>query len=104
MKCTSAATAIPKLENICATRGIPEIIKTDNGPPFQEKDYDDFMKELGSSNKPSTPLWPHGNAEAVQLMKFLEKAIRTAVIEIKNWQSSISKFLLKYRATPQSTT
>eukprot|EP00794_Sanderia_malayensis_P005831 gene5831-6529_t len=62
------------------------------------------MKDLGSRHKPSTPLWPHGNAQAENFMKPLEKAIRTAVIENKNWKRTINRFLLNYRATPNSTT
>ena len=101
---TSAAAALPKLERIFATHGIPEVIKTDNSPPFPGKDFYQFIKDLGSRHKPSTPLWPHGNAEAENFMKPLEKAVRTAVVENKNWKRVINRFLLNYRATPHSTT
>ena len=37
-------------------------------------------------------------------MKPLEKAIRTAVAENKNWKRAIFKFLMNYRATSHSTT
>ena len=37
-------------------------------------------------------------------MKTLEKAIRTAVVQGKNWKQELFTFLGQYRATPQSTT
>ena len=39
-----------------------------------------------------------------RFMQPLEKAIRTANIEGKNWKRAIFKFLLNYRATQHSTT
>ena len=37
-------------------------------------------------------------------MRTLEKAIRTTVIEGKNWRQELFTFLRQYRATSQSTT
>ena len=37
-------------------------------------------------------------------MKTLEKAVRTAVIQGKNWKQELFTFLRQYRATPHSTT
>ena len=37
-------------------------------------------------------------------MRTLEKAIRTAHLEQKNWKEEMSAFLCQYRATPHSTT
>ena len=82
---TSAAATLPKLERTFVAHGIPEVILTDNGPPFPGKDFYRCMKDLGSRHKPSTPLWPHGNAEAENFMQLLQKAIRTAVVENKKW-------------------
>ena len=52
----------------------------------------------------STPLWPQANSEAENFMRPLNKAIRAAHTEGKNWKSEIYSFLLNYRATPHSTT
>ena len=38
---TSAAAVIPKLDKIFATHGIPELLKTDNGPPFTSHAFKD---------------------------------------------------------------
>ncbi|CAB3992629.1 Retrovirus-related Pol poly from transposon [Paramuricea clavata] len=44
---TSAAAAIPKLDKIFATHGIPDLLKTDNGPPFTNHAFKVFATELG---------------------------------------------------------
>jgi hypothetical protein len=55
---TSAAAAIPKLDNIFATHGIPDLLKTDNGPPFTSHAFEVFATELGFKHRQITPLWP----------------------------------------------
>jgi hypothetical protein len=37
-------------------------------------------------------------------MRTIEKAIRTAHIEKKNWKQALYQFLRQYRATPHTTT
>ena len=101
---TSANSTIPKLERIFATHGIPQVLKSDNGPPFQGHDFGKFMQDLGIKHKPSSPLWPQGNGEAENFMKPLVKAVRSAYHENKDWKREIFKFLLNYRATPHTTT
>ena len=59
---TEAKTCIPKLDTILARYGIPSKIKTDNGPPFNGKEFETYAKTLGIEWKTITPLWPQGNA------------------------------------------
>eukprot|EP00112_Aurelia_sp_Birch-Aquarium-sp1_P025425 Seg843.11 transcript_id=Seg843.11/GoldUCD/mRNA.D3Y31 product="putative protein K02A2.6" protein_id=Seg843.11/GoldUCD/D3Y31 len=101
---TSSKVTIPKLERIFATHGLSQFVKSDNGPPFPGHEFYQFMKELGATHKPSSPLRPQGNAEVERFMQPLEKAIRTANLEGKDWKRAIFKFLLNYRATPHFTT
>ena len=101
---TSAKAVIPKLERIFATHGIPQVIKSDNGPPFSSAEIRDFLNEHGSAHQHITPLWPQANAQAENFMKPLTKAVRAAIINKQNWRKELNKFLLNYRATPHSTT
>ena len=86
---TSAAAAIPKL---------------DNGPPFTSHAFKVFATELGFKHRKITPLWPKANAEAERFMRTLGKAIRTARTEQKNWEKELQKFMRNYRSTPHSST
>ena len=62
------------------------------------------MKENGIKHQRITPLWPQANSEVENFMKPMEKAIRAACIEQKNWRKELFSFLLNYRATSHTTT
>ena len=104
LRSTSAKAVIPHLDSIFARQGIPNVVRTDNGPPFNSEDFQKFATHLGFTHRRITPMWPRANGEAERLMRTLEKAIRTAVIEGKNWRQELFTFLRQYRATPHSTT
>ena len=101
---TSAAVTIPNLERIFATHDLPRFIKSDNGPPFPGRDFYKFMTKLGVTHKPSSLLWPQGNAEVERVMQPLQKCIRSVHSEGQDWKCAIFKFQLKFRATPHATT
>jgi len=63
-----------------------------------------FAAQLCFTHRRITPEWPRANGEAERLIKTLEKAIRTAVIQGKSWKQELITFLQQYRATPRSTT
>lgn len=84
--------------------GIPEELKTDNGPPFPSFESRQFAEHFGFKHHRITPLWPKANGEAERFMRTLGKAIRTAHIESKNWKQKMFTFLRNYRTTPHSTT
>ena len=100
VKSTSAVSTIAKFQRIFATHGLPHIIKSDNGPPFNSSDIRLYMKENGIKHQRITPLWPQAYSEVENFMKPMEKAIRAARIEKKNWRKELFSFLLNYRATP----
>lgn len=100
----SAASVLPKFDRIFATHGIPEVIKSDNGPPFSGHEFAKYAEEKGFRHQKITPLWPAANGEAERFMRTLTKAIKTNSVEGKNWKKELQQFLLQYRATPHSTT
>ena len=101
---TSAPSVIPKLDRIFATHGIPVKLSSDNGPPFNGEEFERYVKFLGIKWKPSTPLWPQGNANVENFNKPLTKLLQAAHLEGKNWKQELQRFLLSYRTTPHSTT
>ncbi len=101
---TSVKATIPKLDTIFSRQGIPEILKSDNGPPFNSEEFKNFPTLLGFKHRKITPHWPRANGEAERLMKTIEKAIRAATVEGRNWKQAMYTFLRQYRATPHSTT
>ena len=101
---TSARAVIPKLDAVFARQGIPDVVKTDNGPPFNGHDFKQFAEYTGFTHRKCTPLWPRANGEAERFIRTLVKTIRTTSASGLNWKQELWKFLLQYRATPHSTT
>ena len=98
---TSARTVI---NAIFARQGIPDVLKSDSGPPFHGLEFKNFADYLGFKHRRITPYWPRANGEAEHLVQTLEKSIRIAHLEGRNWKQELYKFLRQYRATPHSTT
>ena len=101
---TNAEGVISAMERLFSIHGIPDVIRTDNGPPFNSNAYKKFSKRFGFQTQKVTPLWPEANGQAEAFMKCLGKVIRTAHIENKDWKSALNSFLMAYRATPHPST
>ena len=103
-KSTSADAAIPILDKVISQFGIPKVIKTDNGTPFNSHAFANFARHMGFTHRKVTPKWPRANAQAESFNKPLMKAIRAANVEGKSWKQELYKFLRQYRSTPHSST
>ena len=101
---TKISAVVPKLYKIFAVHGIPDVVKSDNEPPFKGEEYRQYLRILGIKAEFSTPLWPQGNAQVERFMQPLGKALKTATIEGRPWRQELSRFLFTYRNTPHSTT
>ena len=97
---TSNKYVFPKLDRILSTFGIPEVIGTDNGPPFNGQEFKEYSQRLGFKHRKVTPKWPEANGLVERFMKTLGKVIQTAQIEKKDWKMELNAFLKNYRATP----
>ena len=83
MRSTTSAATLVKLRAIFATHGLLETIVSDNGPNFRSAEFENFLSAE----------W------AVRAFKEgIEK------MEEGNVQDKKSRFLLKYRTTPNTTT
>ncbi len=84
--------------------GIPSVLKTDNGPPFNSSMFTQFADYLGFRHRKITPFWPQANATAERSMSTLGKAIQTAHTQGIPWKQQLNVFLREYRSTPHCTT
>lgn len=89
----SAKSAIPLLDKIFSMFGIPSVLKTDNGPPFDGNEFRQFAEHMGFKHRKITPLWPRANSECERFMRSIGKAIRAANTEHRNWKQEIHTFL-----------
>ncbi|XP_060576630.1 uncharacterized protein K02A2.6-like [Ruditapes philippinarum] len=104
IKSTAADTVIPRLEAIFSVFGYPEVVKTDNGPPFQSRAFREFADNSGFKHKRITPLHPQANGIVERFMAPLQKAIKTAIASRQDYKRALSRYLMNFRNTPQTTT
>ena len=98
---TSQST-IEKMRNSFATLGLPEMLVTDNGSVFTSSEFTNFVKRNGIRHVTSSPYHPSSNGlaeRAVQTMKEGLRKLTNGSVETK-----LSRFLFKYRLTPQTVT
>ncbi|XP_042144342.1 uncharacterized protein K02A2.6-like [Ixodes scapularis] len=101
---TSARNVLSNLRAVFGQFGIPEQVKTDNGPPFHGTEFAEFAQELGFRHHRVTPLWPQANGEVERFMRTLKKQVHTSELENKDWKAELDTFLMSYRSTKQGTT
>ena len=63
VRSTSAEMILPKLEGILSTFGIPSVIRSDNGPPFNSRAFSELAEVMGFKHRKITPEWPTENAK-----------------------------------------
>lgn len=67
MKSTAATTVIPKLDKVFSEFGVPDVVKSDNGSPFNSKEFTAFADDLGFKHRKVTPKWAPANVEVKDL-------------------------------------
>jgi len=92
VKSTSAKSVILRLDAMFARQGIPNKMKTDNGPPFNRVELGNFVKYLGFHHRKVQPLWPRANGEAERFMPNLEKCVQTMAERDTEQKSNIKAY------------
>ena len=87
-----APDVINTLKDVFARHGIPEEIRSDNGPPFDSSEFMHFAKEWDIHLSPSSPYYPQSNGEAERSVQTIKKILKK---EKDKYQA-----LLAYRSTP----
>ncbi len=89
---TTSAAIITRLKSIFARHGIPEIIRSDNGPQYASQEFSSFARTYGFENITSSPRYPQSNGQA-------ERTIQTVKNMLKK-SSDPHLALLNYRLLP----
>ncbi|GFO02539.1 transposon ty3-g Gag-Pol polyprotein [Plakobranchus ocellatus] len=77
VKSTSAHATVPKIISMFSRFGTPSVLKTDNGAPFNGKEFSIFAQKYGFKHRKITPLWPEANGEAERFVQSLNKFVHT---------------------------
>ena len=97
----SSESTIKILRLLFATHDIPEHLVSDNGSGFTSNEFLVFLSQNGIKHSQTSPYHPSSNGLA-------ERAVRTVKQGIAKLESPIhtrlTRFLLNYRITPQTST
>ena len=96
VKSTAAETLILKLHKILCTHGIPEVIKSDNGLPFNGEKIKEYARRQGFQHCRIEPEHPESNGLAENFMRMLTKVAHTAYVEGQDPKQAVNNFLLNY--------
>ena len=94
---TSAAVCI-ELSMIVTELGLPHIIRSDNGPCYNSKEFQQFLQHYSITHQTSSPNHPRSNGFVERMVGVAKKLMDKAGKEGKLWISG----LFDYRVTPQS--
>nr|XP_039260859.1 uncharacterized protein LOC120337204 [Styela clava] len=67
--CAACASVVKDERMLPLSMSFPEVVKTDNGPPWQSYQFRRFMELFGIRHRKITPLWPRANAQSENFMK-----------------------------------
>lgn len=62
-KDTSSEKMIDSLENMFLRHGLPFSIRSDNGPQFTSRTFQQYLKDIDVKHVRNTPLYPAANGE-----------------------------------------
>ena len=91
---TSTAMCI-ELSMIVTELGLPQIIKSDNGPCYSSKEFQQFLQCYSIMNQTSSPNHPRSNGFAERMVRVAKKLMDKTGSEGKPWISG----LFDYRVT-----
>lgn len=92
------------LDDIFGKEGFPEVIKTDNGPPFNGEDYKNYCNERGIKTVFSTPFFPQQNGLVENFMKLVNKAMSTASSKSGSFNEELQAAVIAHNAAAHSIT
>ena len=94
---TSAAVCV-EIATIVTELGLPHIIRSDNGPCYNSKEFQQLLQHHNITHHTSSPHHPRSNGFVERMVGVAKKLMDKAGREGKLWISD----LYEYRVTPQS--
>nr|XP_018908512.1 PREDICTED: endogenous retrovirus group K member 18 Pol protein-like [Bemisia tabaci] len=76
---TKASSLITQVKSIFARNGIPEIIFSDNGPPFNSKEFIKFCNLWSIKSETSSPQYAQSNGLVERTIQTLKKMLKKCV-------------------------
>nr|CAH8830390.1 unnamed protein product [Trichobilharzia regenti]CAH8830393.1 unnamed protein product [Trichobilharzia regenti] len=93
------------LRKIFSREGIPDVLVTDNGTHFTEKNFNDWLKHIGCRHLYTAPRHPQSNGLAENFVRTLRSAIASMSPQnLDELERCVDNFLLQYRNAEHTST
>ena len=96
---SSSAAVCAEIATIVTELGLPHIIRSDNGPCYNSKEFQQLLQHYNITHHTSSPHHPRSNGFVERMVGVAKKLMGKAGSEGKPWISG----LYEYRVTPQSS-
>ena len=96
---STSADVCAEIATIVTELGLPHIIRSDNGPCYNSKEFQQLLQRYNITHHTSSPHHPRSNGFVERMVGVAKKLMDKAGSEGKPWISG----LYEYRVTPQSS-
>ena len=97
---SSSAAVCAEIATIVTELGLPHVIRSDNGPCYNSKEFQQMLQHYNITHQTCSPHHPRSNGFVERMVGVAKKLMDKAGSEGKPWISG----MYKYRVTPQSGT
>ena len=95
---STSAAVCAEIATIFTELGLPHIIRSDNGPCYNSKEFQQLLQHYSITHHTNSPHHPRSNGFVERMVGVAKKLMDKAGSEGKPWISG----LYEYRVTPQS--
>ena len=85
-----------------STHGLPKMVVTDKGSNFVSKEFEAFLKQNGICHIKTAPFHPSSNGLAERAVHTFKEGMKK--LKDGSLETRVSRFLSRYRITPQTST
>ena len=97
MSSSTAQATVQQLRKIFATRGLPQMIISDNGLQFVLEEFKQFCSSRDTQHNTIAPYHPCSNGEVEQLVETFKQSIDKVNLKTASQlQDAVIEFLAKY--------
>lgn len=100
----TAEKTIEVLDKLFHRLGYPQVIKSDNGSPFQSKEFNDYCSAKSIDVVHSIPYFPQQNGMSERSMQVIKKGIKIAIMEKRSWKIALRNVEAAYNSTVHAVT